>query len=97
MSLKPLDFVCDTIFRPYHLVKLCCFGLFGGGLVAVAFWREPLVMLSLAGAAMAICFPLWWLAAPKKAPRLSEEANRRRSENSGLITDSASKMTPFGD
>jgi hypothetical protein len=68
MSLTKIDALCDTLFRPYHVVKLCCLGLFSACMVALAFWREPWVMLSLAGVGFSISHLLWWLAAPQKAP-----------------------------
>jgi len=70
--------VCETLFTPYRLVKLWIYALFFGCLMVFAFWCKPWLMLSLVGAALSICIPLSWLAAPKKAP--SPEAIRATAE-----------------
>ena len=38
------------------------------GAMALAFWREPFLMLPIVGGAFALFFFLSWLVAPKKVP-----------------------------
>ena len=38
------------------------------GTLALAFWREPFLMLPIVGGAFALFFFLAWLVAPKKVP-----------------------------
>ena len=38
------------------------------GAMALAFWREPFLMLPIVGGALALFFFLSWLVAPKKVP-----------------------------
>jgi hypothetical protein len=72
------DLVGKTLFRPYSLVKFWIYGVFCACLLAIAFWREPLVMLSLAGAGSSISFFLSWLVAPKKSPSPEPDEQRQK-------------------
>lgn len=50
-------------------IKLAGTLLLAAVIVGFAFYGDPWLMLDIIAVAVLLCVPLWWWAAPKKAPR----------------------------
>jgi hypothetical protein len=56
------------MFRVDRAIRLSLITIVFVGVMALAFWREPFLMLPIVGGAFALFFFLSWLVAPKKVP-----------------------------
>jgi hypothetical protein len=50
-------------------IKLACTLLPAAVIIGYAFYGDPWLMLDIIAVVVLLCVPLWWWAAPKKAPR----------------------------